>query len=129
VLVREQSRWIERNTEIHSCRYFWTTLTGTGVERGEKMNRKDQLAGEIMVMVSSAREQRLRPHEIQKELSTKFSVPLSMVKDVLKELVEGERLVFTYRDPCNYVEIPYTEVNTGARPLKVIVDGDGEPWL
>jgi len=93
------------------------------------MNQKDQLAGEIMVMVSSAREQRLRPHEIQKALSTKFSVPLSMVKDVLKEIVARERLVFTYRDPCNYVEIPYTEVNTGVRPLKVIVDGDGEPWI
>lgn len=93
------------------------------------MNKKDQLTGEIMVMISGAREQRLRPHEIQKALSTKFSVPQSMVQDVLKELVAKERLVFTYRDPCNFVEIPCTEVNTGARPLKVIVDVEGEPWI
>ncbi len=93
------------------------------------MKQREQLAGEIMVMVSSARAQRLRPHEIQKALSAKFSVPLSTVKDVLNELVAGARLVFTYRDPCNYVEIPCTEVNTGARPLKVIVDRDGEPWI
>lgn len=82
-----------------------------------------------MVMISGAKEQRFRPHEIQKALSIKFSVPLSMVKEVLNELVAKERLVFTYRDPCNYVEIPCTEVNTGARPLKVIVDVKGEPWI
>ncbi len=93
------------------------------------MDHKDQLAGEIMVMVGSARGQRLRPHEIQKALSMKFSVPLSMVKSALQELVAREKLVFTYRDPCNYVEIPCTEVNTCARPIKVIVDAKGEPWI
>jgi len=93
------------------------------------MIQRGQLAGEIMVMVSGASEQRLRPHEIQKAISLKYAVPLSMVKHVLNELVASEKLVFTYRDPCNYVEIPIAEASGGARPLKVVVDGRGVPWI
>jgi len=93
------------------------------------MIQREKLIGEIMVMVSSAREHRLRPHEIQKVLAKKFSIPLSTVKNALAELVARARLVFTYRDPCSYVEIPDHEINRGPRPLKVVVDNNGDPWI
>jgi len=93
------------------------------------MIHRDQLIGEIMVMVSGARDQRLRPHEIQKVLAVKYAVPLSSVKRALESLVEREKLVFTYRDPCSFVEIPCADVNSGVRSLKVVVDDDGESWI
>jgi len=93
------------------------------------MNQRDQLIGEIMVMVSGARDQRLRPHEIQKALAAKYAVTLSTVKSALESLVEREKLVYTYRDPCSFVEIPCAEFNGGVRSLKVVVDEDGEPWI
>ncbi len=93
------------------------------------MDKQDQLIAEIMVMVSSAKEQRARPHELQKTLSKKFDVPMSRVQKALAHLVEEEKLVFTYRDPCSYVEIPYSETSVSARPMKVLVDSTGEPWI
>jgi TusA-related sulfurtransferase len=35
-----------------------------------------------------------------------MNIPISEVKKALKDLMQGGRLVFTYRDPCSYVEIP-----------------------
>lgn len=93
------------------------------------MDKHDQLIAEIMTRVAGAKEQRVRPHELQKDLSRKFDISLSSVQQALTALVEEEKLVFTYRDPCSYVEIPYSETHTSARPMKVLVDSTGEPWI
>jgi len=51
------------------------------------------------------------------------------VKSAVENLVEREKLVYTYRDPCNFVEIPFAELNDGSHPLKVVVDDGGEAWI
>ena len=41
-------------------------------------------------------------------------------------------VVYTYRDPCSYVEIPCNGCEGGhrpARPMKVVEDAMGSPWL
>jgi hypothetical protein len=55
-----------------------------------------------------------------------------VVKEIIKELVEEEDLVYAYRDPHSYVEIPCNGCEGGhraARPMKVVVDSTGSPWL
>ena len=64
---------------------------------------------QIMRMVSGSKNQRIRPRDLEKSLSRETGVPISAVKAALKELMQKNRLVFTYRDPCSYVEIPVVE--------------------
>jgi len=64
---------------------------------------------QIMKMVSGAGNQRIRPFVLEKFLSKEMGVSIPAVKKALKDLIQEERLVFTYRDPCSYVEIPAVE--------------------
>jgi len=82
-----------------------------------------------MLIVSSAKNKRIRPFELEKMLSKKFGISVVPVKEALKDLVLDEKLVFTYQDPCSYIEIPVIESHRAARPMKVLTDADGEPWI
>ena len=93
------------------------------------MNQFDQIKEEVLFLVSSAKYQRMRPHEVEKNLSKKLGVSLFMVKEALEDLVEQRELVFTYRDPSSYVEVPSAGGLPGAHPMKVVMDDNGEPWI
>jgi hypothetical protein len=69
-------------------------------------NEVDRLKDEIVAVVSAAPNQRLRPHEMEKDLARILGVSIFAVQDAVRTLAEEGRLVFTYRDPCSYVEIP-----------------------
>jgi len=69
-------------------------------------NEIDRLNDEIMALVSAAPNQRLRPHEMEKALAHKLGISIYTVQEAVRALAEEGRLVFTYRDPCSYIEIP-----------------------
>jgi DNA-binding GntR family transcriptional regulator len=69
-------------------------------------NEFERLKDEILAMISAAPNQRLRPHEVEKDLAHKLRVSMYTVQEAIRALAEEGQLVFTYRDPTSYVEIP-----------------------
>ena len=93
------------------------------------MTQMEQIKDEVIVRVIGAASFRLRPHEVEKTVSDELRVPLSAVKEAVKDLVEEGELAYVYRDPCHYLEIPPIESHHAARPMDVVFDSDGEPWI
>ena len=82
-----------------------------------------------MELVIDAEHQRQRPYLLVKTVSENSGVPIFWVKKVLENLVKERKLVFTYRDPCSFVEIPIDDISRGVNPMKVVVDKEGNPWI
>ena len=93
------------------------------------MNVHEETKERIMVAVCEAADQRIRPIDLERKLVHEHGLAVSAIKDVLKELVDEGDLVFTYRDPCSFVEIPVEESHHAARPMKVIQDKSKENWI
>ena len=60
----------------------------------------------IMNFVGHATDNRMRPIELHRKLLQQPGLGLYTIKLACKELVDEGKLVYTYRDPCSYVEIP-----------------------
>ena len=60
---------------------------------------------EILVSLSAASAQRLRPHDVERSLSHKLGVSTRTIHQGVKDLVEEGKLVYTYRDPDSYIEV------------------------
>jgi DNA-binding GntR family transcriptional regulator len=69
-------------------------------------NEFERLKDEIMALLSAAPDLRLRPHEVERGLAHRLGVSMYMVQEAIRVLAEEGRLVFTYRDPTSYIEIP-----------------------
>ncbi len=96
------------------------------------MTEHELMRERLMELIASSSNQRLRPNDAKQVVSQEFAVSASTINEVLKELVEDGDLVYTYRDPCSYVEIPCNGCEGGhraARPMKVVTDGNGNPWI
>ena len=93
------------------------------------MTQSGQIRKKIMEMITTAENQRQRPYSVLKTVSTNLGVPIFKVKRALEDLLKERKLVFTYRDPCSFVEIPINDVPPGSRPMKVVVDSKGSPWI
>jgi hypothetical protein len=93
------------------------------------MSQTDKIEQRIIEMVNTANDHRQRPHTLVKVLSDELGISTFRVKKVLEHLIGEKKLVFTYRNHCCYVEIPCDQKPSGFRPLKVIVNGKGEPWI
>ena len=74
-----------------------------------------RLKDEVLALVSGAPNQRLRPHEVGKGLAHKLGVSMRTVQEAVKDLAKDGQLVFTYRDPTSYIEIPAPSEST--RPI------------
>jgi hypothetical protein len=93
------------------------------------MPSHDEIRARILNLVWNASNQRLRPNILEKKIRDEYGVGVHEVRAILNELVEEEALVFTYRDPCSYVEAPASASRRAARPMKVLRDGEGEYWI
>ena len=93
------------------------------------MSQSVQIKKRIMEMVITAENQRQRPYSVLRTVSDRMEVPMFRVKKALEDLLKARKLVFTYRDPCSFVEIPINDIPRGSRPMKVVVDGKGNPWI
>ena len=93
------------------------------------MTQSRQIRKEIMEMVTAAENQRQRPYSLVRIVSSDLGVPIFRVKKVLEDLLKERKLLFTYRDPCSFVEIPLNELSRGSHTMKVVVNGKGKPWI
>jgi hypothetical protein len=85
-------------------------------ERRLHMNAHEETKERIMEAVSGAPNKRIRPIDLEKELEQELGLAFSTTKDTVKELVGEGELVFTYRDPCSYVETPSVRATMGGVP-------------
>jgi len=86
----------------------------------------------IMDFVASSKNQRARPIEAKQTLAQQLDTSQFAVNAAVEELVEDEELVYSYRDPCSYIEIPCNGcdgAHRAARPMHVVADDRGNPWL
>ena len=93
------------------------------------MSQSGQIKKKIIEMVSTAENQRQRPHSVVRTVSDNLGVPIFRVKKALEALLQERKLVFTYRDPCSFVEIPINDMSRRSHPVKVVVDQVGNPWI
>lgn len=93
------------------------------------MGQSEQIREKILDMVKVAKSQRRNIHEVMSSLSTEFGISVIRVREALNDLIREKELVFTYRDPFTYVEIPCQDWPSRSRPLKVLVDEHGDPWI
>ena len=83
------------------------------------MNALEEIKERTMEAVWETPNQRIRPIDLKRKLEEHSLVPVA-IRDMLKELIGEGKLVYTYRDPCSYVEIPATESHHAAPSMKVI---------
>jgi len=96
------------------------------------MNEYEMHRERVMELVGSAPNQRMRPNDLKRQLAQESGPSMYVVNEIIKDLVEDEDLVYTYRDPYSYVEIPCNGCEGGhqaARPMKVVMDSRGSLWL
>jgi hypothetical protein len=96
------------------------------------MNEYEILQESIMELVATSTNQRIRPIDAIQTLRRRHDVSAFTVNDALADLVQEGELVYSYRDPCSYVEIPCNGCDDGhraVRPMQVVIDANGNPWL
>ena len=93
------------------------------------MNASEETREKVKEAVWAAPDQRIRPIDLGRKLDQEHGLGASTIKDAVDELVGDGELVYTYRDPCSYVEIPDAQSHHAARPMKVIPDRSGEYWI
>ena len=93
------------------------------------MTHMEQIKDEIIVRMIGATNFRLRPREVEKSVSVELGVPVSEAKEAVKVLVEEGELRYVYQDPSDYLEIPPVQGHHAARPMDVVFDSHGEPWI
>jgi hypothetical protein len=59
----------------------------------------------ILLLVTEASDQRLRPHDLEKAFFHKPGLSMHMVQQAVRDLVDEGKLAYTYRDPASYLEL------------------------
>jgi hypothetical protein len=123
--------WGSRNA-LHQKRLIFVLADAFMYVEVTKMNEFDRIKEQIMEMICTAKHQRLRPSEAEKTVSQELGVSQFVAKEALNDLILEGQLVYAYRDPDSYVEFPCNGCEGGhraARPMKVVTDSKGDPWL
>jgi hypothetical protein len=98
----------------------------------KEYNEYDLFKMRIVELVATSKNQRIRPIHAIQTLTRERDISASAVKGALEKLVNEGELVYTYRDPCSYVEIPCNGCDgehLAARPMKTVIDDSGNAWL
>ena len=94
-----------------------------------KATQNDQISNRVLEIVKTSKNQRQTPNEVIQSLSAELKVSISLVRATLNDLVKERKLVLTYRGPYTYLEIPCKDLPGETRPMKVIIDDKGNPWI
>ena len=84
---------------------------------------------EVLAHLLGAPEHHMQPFYIEMVLSKDMSLPRSIIKEALKDLIDDGELCFSHRDPFDYLEIAPAEPHRAARPMRVVVDDNGDRWI
>ena len=89
----------------------------------------EKIRNDIWDIVMHSEGMRVRPNELEKAVSHKYAVDRRAARGILKGLLDEETLVFSYRDPCSFIEIPHARPHKPARPMEIVRDKNGYCWL
>ena len=70
------------------------------------MHTIGQLKSRILDVVSRAPDRRIRPIDLERTIVGKGDSSKAVLKQALNALVEAAELIYTYRDPCSFLELP-----------------------
>ena len=70
------------------------------------MTEYDVLKERIMELVATSENQRVRPIAAIQTLIRELGTSRHVLNAAVRDLVDDGELVYAYRDPCSYVEIP-----------------------
>jgi len=70
------------------------------------MQTSGQIKARILAIVSGASKHRIRPIDLERTLLGEGEASKTAIKRALNELVQAKRVVYSYRDPCSFVEMP-----------------------
>jgi hypothetical protein len=70
------------------------------------MHTIGQLKSRVLDVVSKAPDRRIRPIDLERTILGEGESSKTVLKKALHALVEAKRLVYTYRDPCSFLELP-----------------------
>jgi hypothetical protein len=73
------------------------------------MHTVERIQERILDLVASSPDRRIRPIDLERRVVEEGESSKQAVKLALDELVRAKRLVYTYRDPCSFLEIPVVE--------------------
>lgn len=73
------------------------------------MHTIGELKSRILDVVSKAPDRRIRPIDLERTIVGEGESSKTELKEALNALVEAQKLVYTYRDPCSFVEVPNVE--------------------
>ena len=68
-----------------------------------------EVVSRILSVVSSAPNKRIRPIDLERVLLDEGAPSKETIKEALSGLMLAGELVYTYRDPCSFVELPAIE--------------------
>ena len=83
----------------------------------------------LMDLVAAAQNHRMQPGKLGQRLAQEAGFSAQTARELIKKMIEDGDLVYSYRDPCSYVEIPCNGCEGGhqaARPMKVVKDDRGD---
>jgi hypothetical protein len=106
-----------------------TSKPGQRYREVQELSELEKIQEKIMEMVALADGQRLRFHAAVRIISDELAVSRFRVEEAMENLLRERKLVLTYRNPFTFVEIPLDDRLPGARPMKVVFDGERNPWI
>lgn|GEM_PF-1695357 len=86
---------------------------------------KDMVLAEVLRVPAGG----VKPRDLEQKLAADHGFSAFTVREAVKNLVAEGELVYTYRDPCNYVELAPVTPHHAARPMEVVLDARGNPWI
>jgi len=60
---------------------------------------------EILMTLAVAPDQRLRPHDVERNLSHRLGVSTRTIHQAVKDLVGEGKVAYIYWDPCSYIQV------------------------
>ena len=70
------------------------------------MQHQEQIEREILTTLQNADSGKLRPNTLIKAAAQSAGVPYARAKSALVRLARRQQLIYSYRDPCSFVELP-----------------------
>ena len=93
------------------------------------MNQFEHIKDILMAEMINTPSHQVKPRDLEKKIAGQLGLSSFTVREAVKDLVEDKELTYTYRDPDNYLEIAPVEPHHAARPMKVVLDAHGTPWI
>ncbi len=70
----------------------------------------------LIELVATAKNQRLMPGEASRKLANALGLTTWGANEIIKRTIAEGALVYAYREPISYVELPRTAVAAGTKP-------------